>query len=190
MRRAFLAALAGVLVFALALPALAQQNGVIVNAAILNVRSGPGVGFSVVARVNGGANVLVLGSNADGSWVQVQLAGGISGWVNARYVSVTGGAPSVPVTAPITTNSAVVSTPFLNVRSGPGAGFGDVGTLRQGDVVALIGRIGTNSWVQIQLPNGQTGWVSTRYISSNVPINFRAAVHGSNSGRGSRRDRL
>ncbi|MEZ4732765.1 MAG: PA14 domain-containing protein [Caldilineaceae bacterium] len=59
---------------------------------------------------------------------------------------------------------------FLNVRSGPGVGFGRIAVLTRGDVVDLIGRRPGSLWVQIRLNDGRTGWVNSRYLTSNVPL--------------------
>lgn len=53
-----------------------------------------------------------------------------------------------------------VLTPALNVRSGPGVNYAVVNVLRQGSDAAIMGRSSANGWFQVQLPGGQTGWVS------------------------------
>lgn len=152
-----------------ALPALAQQNGIITNAARVNLRSGPGAGFPVVTVLARGQQVNVLSQNADGSWVQVQLFTGVSGWVNARYV-VAETATDVSVTAPTGRYSAVVTADFLNVRAGPGANFASVARLAQGQSMNLTGRNADNSWVQMSVPGGASGWVSARYVAPSVAV--------------------
>ena len=53
-----------------------------------------------------------------------------------------------------------VVAPALNVRSGPGVTYAAFATLAQGDRVTLMGYEPVSAWWQVQLPNGQTGWVS------------------------------
>ncbi len=53
-----------------------------------------------------------------------------------------------------------VLTPVLNVRSGPGANYPVIDTLRQGTGVDVLGRNKGSAWWQVQLPGGQLGWVS------------------------------
>jgi uncharacterized protein YraI len=67
----------------------------------LNVRAGPDTNAQVVGVVKADERVTLLGRNADGSWLRVDAATGISGWVFAELVQ-----PSVPMTA-------------LNVIDGP-----------------------------------------------------------------------
>lgn len=62
----------------------------IVNTGALNVRSGPGVAYGVIAGVYSGQTVTLTGYRASvgtSTWVSIRTAAGINGWVNARYLS-------------------------------------------------------------------------------------------------------
>ena len=171
LRRLLPALLVVALALSLVAPAFAQANATIVNASRVNLRSGPGAGYPIVTVLSFGQQLFLLGSNADGSWVQVQTTSNTIGWVNARFVASYYGPQTVPVTAPTGSWNAVITSPFLNIRSGPGANFPDVGTLAQGQGINLIGRNADNSWVQVNVPGGvQGGWVSTRYVSASLPV--------------------
>ena len=153
------------------LVALAQTgSGQITGVSRLNVRSGPGVGYPLVVVVEAGANVTLIGRNGDASWVNIQLAGGVQGWVNARYVTANIAISSLPASAQGTAASASVNAYYLNVRSGPGVGFGVVGTLGQGDGVSMIGRNFDASWVEIVLPVGTRGWVNAGWLTPSIPV--------------------
>jgi len=139
------------------------------------------VGYGVVTVLTRGQQVTLLGANADASWYQVQTTFGHVGWVNARYVAGNYAGITVPQTAPTGSQSAVVTAHFLNVRSGPGANFPDLGTLSRGQALDLVGRNADNSWVQVNIPGGLQGvWVSARYISASLPISYLPLV--SNTG--------
>ncbi len=74
---------------------------------------------------------------------------------------------------------AIVNTGALNVRSGPGLGFGAIATLPQGFGVRMVARNTEGNWVLIALTNGVTGWVNvnylyTRYRVRDLPINDAA----------------
>jgi uncharacterized protein YraI len=57
------------------------------NAAyVLNVRSGPGTNFEPVAKILRGQQVHMLGRNASGTWIKVQLEDGRQGWSSAAYL--------------------------------------------------------------------------------------------------------
>ena len=165
------------LLLTLVAPAAAQGNATIVNASRVNLRSGPGAGFPVVTVLTTGQQLALLGANADASWYQVQTTYGQVGWVAARFISANYGGIVVPQTAPTGNQAAVVTTPFLNIRGGPGANFPDIGTLAQHQSFNVVGRNADNSWVQINIPGGiQGGWVSARYISSGTPTSYLPLV--------------
>lgn len=60
-----------------------------------------------------------------------------------------------------------VVAPALNVRSGPGLTYPTLAQLTEGDTLAVVGHEPAGHWWQVQLPNGQTGWVSAgpAYVS-------------------------
>ncbi|MCC6614712.1 MAG: SH3 domain-containing protein [Anaerolineae bacterium] len=162
------------LVVALMVPSLVASaqtgSGQVTGVARLNVRSGPGVGYPVVVVVEAGANVALIGRNGDASWVNIQLAGGVQGWINARYVTANIAISSLPVSAQGTAASGRVNAYYLNVRTGPGAGYGIVGTLGQGDGVSMVGRNFDASWVEIVLPVGTHGWVNAGWLIPSIPV--------------------
>lgn len=60
----------------------------------LNVRALPSTNAPVVGQVSAEERVTVLGRNGDGTWLRVESAAGVSGWVYAEMTQ-----PSVPITA-------------------------------------------------------------------------------------------
>lgn len=70
----------------------------IVNVGALNVRSGPGVQYTILATVAGGDELHVIGQN-DGreNWWYVELANGQRGWINNIHVIIRGDLSDVPV---------------------------------------------------------------------------------------------
>lgn len=59
---------------------------------------------------------------------------------------------------------------YLNVRSGPGLAFESFAHLTNGQIVPMIGRDQLGLWIKIQLPDGNMGWVSSRYLISDTPV--------------------
>ncbi len=51
----------------------------------------------------------------------------------------------------------------LNVRSGPGANFQDIGDLAPGQVVRVLGYNANGKWAQVRY-RGQNAWVSARFL--------------------------
>lgn len=158
-------------------PPVVPENSAIVATGALNVRSGPGVSYSVVTVVYQGQTLQLLGRNASGSWVQVRTPSGHVGWVNASLIQtavpihtlpIAGGAPGTP--------GAIVVTGAANVRSGPGTTYTVVAVVTQGQQVALLGRNSDSSWVQIRLADGTVGWTNASLVQSNIPISSLPVV--------------
>ncbi|GIL08543.1 MAG: hypothetical protein BroJett033_0540 [Chloroflexota bacterium] len=96
---ALLLALVGPGVTALAAPVEQQVQFatpiMVVNASFLNVRTGPGVQYSVLITVVGGTELPVLGRARDNVWFQVSTVVGV-GWVNAEFTIPRGEFTNVP----------------------------------------------------------------------------------------------
>lgn len=76
---------------------------------LVNVRSGPGTGFTVVASLNQNDSVDVLGKTPAGDWWQVRTASGANGWVFAQLFTLTGDIGAVAVAADIPTPPATAT---------------------------------------------------------------------------------
>ncbi|HMQ53370.1 MAG TPA: SH3 domain-containing protein, partial [Anaerolineae bacterium] len=50
----------------------------------------------------------------------------------------------------------------LNVRSGPGVAYPVIATLAKGKSVPVLAVDPASGWLQIELPDGQTGWITAR----------------------------
>ncbi len=165
--------------------ALAQAASphVVVNAYRLNVRSGPGVGHSIITTLPGGTVLPVTMLSYDRDWYEVVTVAG-TGWVHRKYAVDRGdwsgvpwaGTPSnlgsglaIPAGAP----HLVVNTSYLNARSGPGIGY-DVITVLPGGTKLLVTAIDRDGkWYQVETSAG-TGWVNSSYTAirgnfTNIP---------------------
>lgn len=67
----------------------------------LNVRSAPNTAGAIVTQAAPGTRLTVLARNTAGDWLQVEAAGGQTGWVAAAYVALDGAAETLPL-APTT----------------------------------------------------------------------------------------
>lgn len=76
----------------------------------------------------------------------------------ALPASANGGLAAEPVGPAVSGPQAQVNVATLNVREGPGINFGVVGTLFQGEQIAIVGRSSTGEWLAISL-EGRTAWV-------------------------------
>lgn len=160
------------------LPTLEEAVGV-VNTGALNVRSGPGPSFGVVAVIYQGQAVTLLGRYASNYWVKIRLYNGVEGWVNSTYLNtnvpvnnlpVIGPAPAPPAPTQPIANSAVVATGALNIRSGPGVSFNVVAVATWGEQLALLGRNAGGTWVLVRNGPGVEGWTNASYLHTSVPV--------------------
>jgi len=65
-------------------PLLDRNNSVIVNAAKVNVRSGPGLNFTVINQVEFGTVLQV--QNIENDWCMVTATGGMEGWLSGELI--------------------------------------------------------------------------------------------------------
>ena len=74
---------------------------VTVNVQGLNVRSGPGTNYAVIASVNAGKVLTIVGSAANCNWLKVQDGGRDLGWISGgnQFVTFTAPCATLPVTA-------------------------------------------------------------------------------------------
>lgn len=126
----------------------------IVTGTQLNVRSGPGTGYDKVKSLDYGARVNVLERiKIDGTtWGCID-----GGWISMDYVYVDG-------TTGTGSGTGTVTGEGVNIRSGPGTGFGSVGSLSKGDSIKIYAqfKIGDMTW-----GCSAKGWVSMSYVDMN-----------------------
>ncbi len=98
----------------------------IVNTSFLNVRTGPGVQYTVLLTVVGGTELPVIGRAKDNVWYQVTTVVGV-GWVNIQYAAPRGSFDNLPVvTLEQVIAAAAQATPttlgLANLGQGGGGG--------------------------------------------------------------------
>jgi N-acetylmuramoyl-L-alanine amidase len=165
-------------------PPPASHPSVMVDVDALYVRSGPGLHYNVVDLVYRGAMVQLAGErDAAGAWVTVITANNVQGWAYAPYLwimpeqlaqlRVVGGGSS----GARSVGTATVNVNALNIRYGPGLGYGVLGGAYYGQVLGLYGtRTADNLWVSVVLADGSVGWAYAPYLILSVPYSALAAV--------------
>ena len=122
------------------------------SSAPLNVRTAPSSKASVTATLKKGSYVTLMARS--GEWWRVEYANGKYGYCHADYITVTDGKPVA-----VNTNSG-----SLNVRSGPGTGYGKIASLPKGKTVLRLSTSG--DWSYILYNGTKTGYVSSRYLGT------------------------
>lgn len=139
-----------------------SEGYLIVNTDNLNVRSGDGAEYTVVAKVDGGTELIVLGRNASRTWWYVQI-GDILGWVNGELTLIRGDLTRIPI-VPVTGEIAA-PTLFLysttSLRTGPEVDSAAICDIRGNQEYYVIGRTASSGWYELQANCGGTvtGWV-------------------------------
>ncbi len=152
----------------------------------LNLRTGPGSEYAVLAQLPLNSNVLIEGRNGIGNWGLINT-GTQRGWVATRFLSwdanidvstfpvtgeiigtapdtSTGEAAPPPVVAPVITgNQGTVIAATLNVRQGSANTQPQIGTLNRGMTVAIEARNSIGDWILINT-GSLRGWVATRFV--------------------------
>lgn len=115
----------------------------------LNVRSGPGMGYSIIGSLDEGEAVTLL--RLSGKWARISYQGGREGYAFFAYLS------------PRTGQGAqLYATTDLNVRKGPGMSYSIIGSLDEGEAVTKIRSVG--NWALV-LHQGKQVYVFEKYLS-------------------------
>lgn len=134
----------------------------------LNLRSGPGRTYAVLAVMPAGAPVQITGEEFEG-WYPVTY-NDLNGWAYAEYIAIGGAATGSAATGNSgTRGAATVVTSLLNMRSGPGMGYGVVAQLPFGTTVQIVGdpKSGDGrTWLEVQARGYGQGWVAAEYLDA------------------------
>lgn len=136
-----------------------------VTASLLNVRTGPSTGTECCGGLARGSVVTITAEQSDGAMTWGRLDNG--NWISLSYVSriAEEPAPSNPGGSSATKWTATVNASMLNVRSGPGTGYGVQGGLGRGASVTYVEeQNGTDGNRWCRLSTG--GWVSKTYLAN------------------------
>ena len=171
-RRQFLLATTGAAVIALS-PTYRAGAVVdiykVVNGA-LNLRSGPGLSYSILAVLAEGTTMEIIdtGGSANGyDWVEVWVSSlDKTGFVASTFLEKV---TSSPVDSAFPVGSTAVTTAALNIRSGAGLSYPVIVTLWVGAPVTVTGSpVAANgyNWYPIRTGYGTTGWVAGSFLTA------------------------
>ncbi len=87
---------------------------------------------------------------------------------------ITDGAPIAPGAtgaAPVGLSAVITAPAGLNLRSAAESGDNVIEQLLDGAAVTVIGRSADGAWLQIELPDGKRGWVSSEFVTVTGDLN-------------------
>ncbi|WP_197089886.1 SH3 domain-containing protein [Bacillus sp. FJAT-27916] len=131
-----------------------------VTASSLNVREKATTSSKVIGSVKKNAALTLL--KKSGTWGQVKLSNGKTGWVSMSYLTT-----KRPSTAASNLGTYYVTVSSLNVREKATTSSKVIGSVKKNAALTLLKKSGT--WGQVKLSNGKTGWVSMSYLTTKRP---------------------
>lgn len=147
------------------------------NGKSVNMRRGPGLGYSLVDSFPIGTQVTLISRGSKWSSVEVN---GKRGYIKNDFLSsvspnptptpvpLPGDNPTAvpPATAVPATETATVWSDnggAVHVHKGPGTGYSDVTKVMPGTTVLIIQYV-SSKWVKIQLEDGREGYIMSDYL--------------------------
>lgn len=130
----------------------------------LNVRSGAGIGNSIIARLNDGSKVTVLLVEGDWSYIRATVNGNaIEGYVSSQYLKeISTVEPTEPANARVSTSGSA-----LRLRSRASLNAPIITRMPNGSSLKVLETV--NGWCRVQFTaaNGTVheGWASSQYIT-------------------------
>jgi len=162
----------------------------------LNLRSGPSTGYGVITTMALGSAFKITGTSSNGFYPG-RFNGTTVGWASGDFL--TASQPSIAPPPPPTSGSGsqpdyvgdtVYTTTNLNLRSGPGTGYGVVTTMALGSAFKITGTL-RNGFYPGRFNGTTVGWAYadllsyTRPSTTPPPGSGSGVVSSSNAGPGS-----
>jgi N-acetylmuramoyl-L-alanine amidase len=151
----------------------------VVSSNILNIRTGPGTGYSIITQAGSGDRLPVLEKSGD--WYCVNLSTGQKGWLAGWLVNIE---KPQAAAAQSTGQVAKVNSGSVNIRSGPGTGYDVITQVGPSSVLPIIGISG--DWYKVSLSSGGSGWIAgwlVTVVISPVSEPSRSAVENTTDSR-------
>ena len=124
----------------------------------LNLRSGPGTGYSTLASIPASATLTITGLK--NGWYMTSY-NGVTGYVSSDYVTLSDAAGSTASGTDLGIGTLNTDGSSLNLRSGPGTGYEKLASIPASAVLTITGS--ENGWYKTTY-NGVTGYVSSDYV--------------------------
>ncbi|GAB4568768.1 MAG: hypothetical protein Fur0017_12520 [Anaerolineales bacterium] len=133
----------------------------------VNVRAGTSTASESLGTMPPFSAVQIVGKDVSGNWLRILFQDG-AGWVRADFVQVTDASAEIPVWDSEAGNGSVrgVVLRGINVRNGPGQNFESLGLLNQNDVVSILEKDPSGTWIKIEYPAAPdaVGWVAAEFL--------------------------
>ena len=170
--------------------AVANGSTVTVSGSMVHLRSGAGTGYAIVGQVGKGERLTVLGSgnDADGKvWYQVQTKSG-KAWIASWLVTAGTISPATNSSSDSATDRQIgsnvgktvyVTGDAVNLRSGAGTGYGQIGQAGKGDSFVVLSSSNDadgKAWYQVEMEDGARVWIASWLTSTTKPSSAASTV--------------
>ncbi|WP_042221265.1 N-acetylmuramoyl-L-alanine amidase [Oceanobacillus manasiensis] len=131
------------------------ESGVVyeVGDIVLNVRSEPSSGGTVIGKLQRGDQVIAF--KEEHGWIQTYYAGK-EAWVAAHYLIMKDRPNKI---SKAENQELKVTGQSVYVRSGPGTNYSVIGSTTVGDTYNIVAK--DNGWYKIKLHDGSAGWIAS-----------------------------
>jgi hypothetical protein len=146
----------------------------------VNIRSGPGLNYSVIGALNPNTAVPIVGRNSDASWWQIKISGDKTGWVSNAVVRASStdnvplaqasAAPVAAASQPQPASSSPAPSPqkpkyqfeptgwFDDTNYGLTRFLGDIKDVNGNPVDGVFVQASCGNYSTISYPSGPAGW--------------------------------
>ncbi len=138
-------------------PASSTDVVMLVTVDTLNVRSGPGTGYSIVGKVNQGNRLVFLSATPDWKWVNVKTPVDKTGWCSAKYLMELNDLLASPEDYPATGFHRALADD-LSMREGADNHYPAVAELAFNSVVVVDEISADGKWKHCENAWGESGW--------------------------------
>jgi len=159
MRKLFLRTLVIMLLLLSLFTVTAFAENATVSGNGVNLRSGPGMNYSVIACLNRGTSVTVT-DRSNSTWYSI-VYNGQSGFMSSSYLSIQGSQTQPEVSTD--GSSGYVNAMYVRMRSGPSTGSSILGEYNTGKALTITGS--SNGWTAVVV-DGKAGYIYSSYVSS------------------------
>lgn len=176
MKKKISIALAILLIFALTVPAMAENVVLAYKGGSLYLRKGPGTEYASNGTLHHGDYIKVI-SYGD-IWSKVQTGNGRTGYIKNLYIN-DGDYDYAAGTSYYNGGYTAYTTASVNFRAGASTGTASMGTLGKGTKLTVLGENG--NFYLVRNSAGTQGYVSKNYVSRS----YSGSSSGSSSSSGS-----
>ncbi len=139
----------------------------------VNVRYGPSLEHQVKCQLSKGTKVHIL--DLQGHWLKVKYKDDADGWIAGWCLNFTPPGTPVPVAKEnghdVEVRVGWVAREEVNVRTGPGTNYPEIGELTLSTQIVIIGQQG--EWYKVAMDNGKVGWVASWLVDTRAQRRVR-----------------